>query len=317
MKRIQKTFLALGTVNSLFVLCEDAMENAVISTLEKIKMRIQYLDDLLSVFKEASEISQINKAAGEGLIMVKPETYLIIRKAVEYAEISDGAFDITTRPLSKLWRSGKKNDFIPSDQEISHEMSYVNYKDIILLDDPMRIGLQKHGQAIDLGGIAKGYAADEARRILIENNIPGAIINFGGTVVVLGEEKNVGIQNPNKKLGTPMGVLTVNNKAVVTSGLYERYYMKDGKRYHHLLDPGTGKPAESGISSITVIGESAMELDALSTAVFVAGMDKGSKLLRKSNAEGIFILNSGEVYVTDGLKNKFSLIKKKEVLGYE
>lgn len=308
MKRIQKTFLALGTVNTILISYEETMESKIETALEEIKRKVQNLDDLFSVFKETSEISQINAAAGENLVMVKPETYYIIRKAVEYSEITEGAFDITTRPLSKLWGIGKKGDFIPSESEIRMVKKLVNYKDIIMMENPMRIGLRKYGQAIDLGGIAKGYAADEARRILVENNIFDAIINFGGTVIVLGDEKKVGIQNPEKKTGTPMGVLKLKNLAVVTSGWYERYFMKDGRRYHHLLDPQTGMPADTGLCSITVIGNSAMELDALSTAVFVQGMNAGSKLLDQFKIEGIFINKLQDVYMTRGLMQHFSFM---------
>ncbi len=316
MKQILKTFFALGTVNSIRIAYEESMEVEIMAVLEQIKLKVQNLDDLLSVFKETSEISQINEAAGKYLVSVSPDTYRIILKAVEYAEISEGAFDITTRPLSKLWGIGKKGDYIPSAHEIRKAKKLANYKDIIVQENQQRIGLRKSGQAMDLGGIAKGYAADEANRILLEHNISNAIINFGGTVIALGEEKKVGIQNPDSKTGTPIGVLKVRNQSVVTSGWYERYFIKDGKRYHHLIDPRTGAPTDRGLCSITVVGNSAMEMDALSTAVFVLGIEEGSKLLKRYETEGILILKTQEVFMTSGLKEQFKLMNKQEAKSH-
>lgn len=317
MKQIQKTFFALGTVNSILIKYDESQESQVVNALDQIKLKVQRLDDLLSVFKKSSEVSQINIAAGKDLVLVSPETFLIISKSVDYSELSQGAFDITTRTLSKLWGIGSKETFIPNVNEVRKAKRFVNYKNIIFMENPKRIGLRKCGQAIDLGGIAKGYAADEARRIVIKHNIKDAIINFGGTIVVIGDEKRVGIQNPEKETGAAVGILKVKNQAVVTSGLYERYFIKDGKRYHHILSPSTGMPTNTGLCGISVIGNSAMELDALSTAVFILGMDAGTKLLEQCKIDGIFILESGEVFMTKGLKEKFSLPKKQEAKKYE
>jgi thiamine biosynthesis lipoprotein len=313
MKQIKKSFRALGTVNTVTVAYEEAMEVRMIEILEEIKAKVLQLDDQLSVFKDTSEISQINAAAGKALIPVSRDTELIIRKAVEYSEISGGAFDITTCPLSKLWGIGKKGDYIPSDKEIREAKEFVNYKDIVLEENPARIGLRKASQAIDLGSIAKGYAADEARRILLENGITDAVINFGGSVIVLGNERSIGIQAPDKSAGTPMGAIRLKDKAAVTSGSYEHYFMKDGKRYHHLLDPRTGRPADQGIASITLIGASAIELDALTTAVFVLGMEEGIHLLERYDLDGVFVNNKQEIFVTKRLQDSFTLIKDKEI----
>lgn len=316
MKRMKKSFRALGTINSITVTYDEATEYKVIDSLEVIKAKVLKLDDLLSVFKETSEISQIN-AASKDLIHVHQDTYNIIAKSIEYSEISGGAFDITTRPLSKLWGIGKKGEYIPSEHEICEAKCFVNFEDIIVAEKPARIGLRKSGQAIDLGSIAKGYAADEAKRILVENNISEAVINFGGSVIVMGDEKKVGIQNSEKRTGIPMGVLKVKDKAIVTSGWYERYFIKDGQRYHHIIDPRTGMPADTGISSITLIGSSAMELDALTTVVFVLGMEAGLQLLERYQLEGIFVSKEQNVFITKGLKDKFEFIKEKESSEYE
>jgi thiamine biosynthesis lipoprotein len=312
MKTMQKTFFALGTANTVMASYEDTFEDKVTSAFQLIKQKVEDMDDRFSVFKPDSEISRINAQAGKGNVQVSEDTYLIICSAVKFAKLSEGAFDITTRPVSKLWGIGKKETFIPSTREIKKAVKLVNYKDISLEEAPYRVGLKRKGQEMDLGGIAKGFAADEAKRILMEQGIENAVIDFGGTVIVIGELATVGIQNPAKETKTPMGTLEIANKAIVTSGSYERYFIKDGIRYHHLINPQTGTPAWNNLAGITLVGDSAMELDALTTAVFVLGIEAGNKLMQKMNLEGVFICETGEVLVTKGLKTKFMLLPKEE-----
>jgi len=316
MKTIKKIFNALGTINTITILYNDELEISAREAVEHISKRVEELDDRFSVFKVTSEISRINANAGKDYVTVSQETYRILSHAVRYGQISNGTFDITIRPLTGLWGIGKKGDYVPPQEEINVAKQLVDFREIHFDNKKYRIGLRLKGQAIDLGGIAKGYAADEAKRILLEYNIFNAIINFGGTIIGIGDQKKVGIQNPLKPTGTPMGVLLVQEEAVVTSGWYERYFMKYNQCYHHIINPITGRPSESDISSITLVGRSAMELDAVSTAVFILGMEKGMELLHKCNLDGIFVLHSKEVFVTKGIENKFSLIRDKEVFQY-
>lgn len=312
MKTIQKMFFALGTANSITVHYEETWEETVLSTLELIKTRILQLDDELSVFKENSEISQIRKAAGKSMVTVSPDTYEIVRKSMDYAIFSKETFDITSRPLTDLWGIGKKGDYVPTEKEIQKAKKLVNYKDILLQENPYRIGLRKKGQAIDLGGIAKGFAADWAKEMLLKYHMDEAIINFGGTVIVIGQERTIGIQNPESSTGDAIGSIQIKNQAVVTSGVYERCFIKDGIRYHHILDLPTGRPSNTGIAGITVIGESAMEMDALATTVILLGIEEGIERIHQCNAEGIFITDTHEIYLTPGLTDKFQMINLEE-----
>ncbi len=168
--------------------------------------------------------------------------------------------------------------------------------------------LKQVGQAVDLGGIAKGYAADEVARILREGGVTNAIVNLGGTVIAMGKSCIVGIQHPDRCTGIPMGRIALHDRAVVTSGDYERYFEVDGERYHHILDPRTGYPAKSGLRSVTVIGGSAMVLDALSTAIFVMGTEKGLPLARRLEAEAILVTGRLDVYCSRALRGGFSLL---------
>jgi len=298
---VQITFFALGTVNTITI--PGCSRKDILQTA---KDRVLELDDRLSVFKEDSEISQINQAAGRGFVKVHSDTFYLIQAAVHFSALTEGVFDITACPMVALWGIGKKNAWIPSQEEISRMRSLVDYRDILMDETACTVMLKQHGQAIDLGSIAKGYAADEVRRILLENSVTEALINLGGTVVAIGPPCTLGIQHPMKETGIPMGRLTMTNMAAVTSGSNEKYFIKDGVRYHHILDPRTGCPAHSGLLSITLIGESAMALDALTTAVFILGMQKGITLIKQFQFQAVFITDTLDVFTTDGLKNRFS-----------
>ena len=315
MKKIQKTFFALGTMNSIIVNIDDFQETTILKTLDQIRIKIQKLDDLLSVFKKDSEISQINLAAGKNLVEVSEDTFKLVSQGVYYSKLTKGAFDISIYPLSKLYSIGNKKDFIPTAKEIAAAQALVNYKDVVIKENPWRIGLKKAKQGLDLGGIAKGYAADLTKKILLAQQVKSAIINYGGTVITIGE-KVVGIQNPLAKNGIALGMLKINNQAVVTSGSYEKYFIKDNKKYHHLIDPQTGTPCNKELLSITVLENKAVKLDALATAAFILGLENGLKLLQQEQIEAIFILNSYQIYTTPGLKKHFKLLNIKKENEY-
>jgi thiamine biosynthesis lipoprotein len=172
------------------------------------------------------------------------------------------------------------------------------------------VALKKTGQSLDLGGIAKGYAADEVRHILTKNGVKSAMINLGGNIVAIGRRPDgkpwqIGIQNPLQPTGIYLGVISAEDKTVVTSGCNERFFMKDGVRYHHIIDPRTGKPAQSGLLSVTAVCKNSAEADALTTALFILGQEKGLKLLKKFKAEAIFVKEDLSVFATPGLAKCF------------
>lgn len=300
---LRKTFRALGTVNTILV------PNTCSDVLQKAAHRVLELDGRLSAFKKDSEISRINQAAGFHFVKVHSDTFCMIKAALRFSQLSEGTFDISARPLVELWGIGRKGDWVPSSGEIAVGKQLVDFKDIVLDEQSESVMLRRPLQALDLGGIAKGYAADEVRRILLEHECTDALINLGGTVITLGAPRTVGIQDPRKEAGIPMGKLQIANRALVTSGSYEKYFIRDGIRYHHIIDPRTGSPACSGLLGVTLVGDSAMELDALSTAVFILGIQKGLKLLEKSGIEAVFIDESSDVFATPGLKEIFKLIR--------
>jgi thiamine biosynthesis lipoprotein len=172
--------------------------------------------------------------------------------------------------------------------------------------------LRDKGQSIDLGGIAKGYVLDKIKNILSSNNINNAIINLGGSVISIGEVRNIGIRNPFtpmnefKKQSIFASLQTVD-ECIVTSGIYEQYFKKDGEIYHHILSPLTGYPTKTELISATIVGNCGAELDALATACFVLGLEKSVKLIQNENLNAVFILENGSIFITEGLKEKFKL----------
>jgi thiamine biosynthesis lipoprotein len=304
---ISKDFYALGTINNIKIY--DFSDTAI---LDIAVNRINNIERHMSAFLPDSDIGGINKNAGAGYVSIHEDTYRLLERGLLFSKLSEGAFDMTVRPLVELWGIGKKLNYIPQEEAVKKTMELVNYKDLLLDKKQLRAKLKFPGQAIDLGGIAKGYAADEVKRILKENNIRNALINLGGNVVTMGrrpddEPWQIGIQNPLAPTGSPLGRLALTNKTIVTSGSNERFFIKNGIRYHHLLNPRTGKPAQSSLLSVTVVTECSADADALTTALFVLGIEAGLPLLKKYRAEAIFITDQLGIYLTEGLKDIFTV----------
>ena len=264
----------------------------------------KYLDDclkmceryekLLSRTLEGSDIWNVNNAGGEA-VSVDPETYYLIERALEFCEETDGTVDLTVAPLVDAW-GFNHNDEVrtnkPSDEEIKEALDKVNYKNVILLDNNM-IKLEGEGTKIDLGFIAKGYIADKLKEYLVSKNVKSAIISLGGNIVVIGSKPdgndyNIGIKDPGN-YGDIIQSLKVSDKSVVTSGTYERYVEYDGVKYHHILDTKTGYPVDNGVQSVTIVSDSSLEGDALSTLCLILGEDNIENLKEKYDFEYRFI----------------------------
>lgn len=309
-----RKFLSLGTLNEIITEVEadkNVIDNAI--------RRVGEIDDAMSAFKRDSEISKINLYAGQKWVSVSPDCFNLLKLSTNLSEVSAGAFDITIKPIVELWGINKKSNYFPEDLQIHTALKLVNYKDLLLDEKSHSARLANPGQAIDLGGIAKGYAADEVKRILLDGGIKTALINLGGNIIAVGRNHEnmpwkIGIQNPMAVRGTYVGVLSAENVSVVTSGSNERFFVKNGVRCHHIINPKTGIPAQSGLLSATIVAENSTLADALSTAAFVLGMEKGLDLIKKYGAEAIFATDDFKVYVTDGLKDKFVMCEKEASL---
>ncbi len=276
--------------------------------LERAERRVLELDEALSTFRPESEVSLLNASAGCKEVSVGADTMFLLKESKRYSELTGGAFCVTTRPLSALWELNARCGTVPSRAEIEQALLLASDEDIVLDEEHSTAALRRFGQAVDFGGIAKGYAADEVRCILLEGGVTSALINLGGTVISLGRERNVGIQHPDRCTGIAMGRVTLCDNCAVTSGDYERYYEVDGVRYHHILDPRTGYPSRTNLRSVTLIGESAMELDALSTAIFALGAEEGLPLAEQAGVESVFVTNALDVFCSERLRESFSLL---------
>ena len=300
--RTQKIFFAMGTVNTV-TLFEESDE-----ALSAAKERVKDLDRKLSAYSHDSEIYSINSCAGISPVAVSMDTFRLIKHSVMYSRLTDGLFDITSRPLSQLWKNAVKCGQLPDENTLNEARKLVNYRDIILDYQKRTVMLKNKGQQIDLGAIAKGYAADEVRNILHAYGIENAVINFGGTVINMGQQRNIGIQKPFAPNGQSAASIKIGNgKAVVSSGLYEQFCIIDDSFIHHITDIRTGKPSDSGLLGVTLVGDNAEELDVLATAAFIMGAEKSMQLLKQRNIEALFITDDKKVYVTENLREKIRM----------
>lgn len=274
-----QTEFVLNTVSTITAdgNCKDVVEKAF--------SRVSEIEHHMSSHLEDSDL-----ATGT----LNLDTTYVIAKGLGYGKITDGAFDITVKPLCDLWDVNGENPKVPSKEEIDSALLLVDYKKVSVDGNKL---VMPENMKLELGAIAKGYAADEACRILRENGIDDGIIDLGGNVVALGV-KTVGIRNPlSENNGDYFGILKLQDCAVATSGGYERYFEQDGVRYHHIFDPFTGYPAKTDILSASVICEKAIDADCWSTILFSAGLDKANDYISEHKLNAVLLDENGNVYV--------------------
>lgn len=308
--RYDSEFFAMDTVMTITAYgskSEDAVKSA--------ENEINRLDALFSVQNEDSEICKLNRSKS---ITASPDTLALLKRANEVYTLTDGAFDITAEPITRIWGfySGIENR-VPSPQEIAGALKSVGAEHIKI--SGRSVALDKN-TSVDLGGIAKGYSAAAAAQILREEGIDSALLSLGGNVRVIGSKPdgsdwNVAITDPDDNT-KEIGTLAISNAAVVTSGGYQRCFEENGKIYHHIMDPDTGYPASGGLKSVTVISRDDALADGLSTALFVMGFEKARSLYSENSAlfEGVFITDEDDIYITPNLKDIFSSQHNYEVI---
>lgn len=255
------------------------------------------LDALLSPTKEGSDVYRINRGGGKP-VEVDPRTAQLIQKSLEVSQWTDGAFDITIAPLVELWDFKAETPRVPTQSQIDEVLPLVDYRGVKV--EGNTVTLSNPDMSIDLGGIAKGYIADQMREYLRENGCKSAVLDLGGNIYALGRRTDgndwtIGMRSP-FDTSSQFGTLTVHDRSVVTSGPYERYFEVDGKRYHHILDPSTGYPVENGLASVTILSDDSVMGDALSTACFVLGISDGTQLIQNlDQIDALFITDEEEV----------------------
>lgn len=305
---IRQTELALGTVCSVSLF--DSSKQALLPASFSL---ISQLENKISKNIPGSEISNLNRNAGVSPVILSEPVFNLLTMARKYSILSEGMFDVTIDPVVELWGIGTDHASVPERGKLEHAVSLVDYRKIVL--DPGRSSAFLEGKetAVDLGGIAKGYIADRVKDFLVSEGSSGGIIDLGGNILAFGKKPDgsgfrIGIQDPFGGRGSSIGVVTIQEGSVVTSGIYERFFEQDGKRYHHIFDVKTGYPVENSLSGVSIVTRESAAGDALSTAVFALGLEKGMALVEKiDGAEAICITKDKEVYISSGLKDCFTL----------
>lgn len=294
---------AMDTVMDLTVYGERG-EEAIVAAREKI----EEAESLFSVTEEKSDVARINAASGSA-VAVANETEELIQKSLSISKETEGLFDISIYPVVKAWGFTGESPRVPSESERLHALEQVDYRKIKCKGGKVQL---KQEMQIDLGGIAKGYTSACLADMFQEMGISSALISLGGNVEAIGKKPDdspfvVGIKNPFSP-NSLIGTVEVENKAVVTSGSYERQFSENGQTYHHVMDKETGAPAQSDIVSVTVISEDATRADALSTALFIMGSTKAIEYQKKHDEVGIVLIKKDKnVYISDNYKKVFHL----------
>lgn len=313
------TIFAMDTVMELEIAGDEEL-------LSKAEEKIRYLESRLSVTNDNSEISSLNRNKEA---YVSGDTGLIMSRALSICDETNGALDISIYPVLKEWGFTEDAYKVPDDSILLELLDTVDYKEVSIesvgnekspdarkniADKDVFLARIPENMEIDLGSVVKGYTGTMLYDFFSENGVKSGLINLGGNVQCIGsklngEMWNIAIKSPfsDSKTGI-IGVLKASDEAVITSGGYERYFEENGKIYHHIIDPSTGKPAESGLVSVTIIGKDGLKCDGYSTSLYIMGLDKAIEFWKdKGDFEAIFITDEGSIYVTEGVSDRFTL----------
>jgi len=298
-------FFSMDTYMQITVFGARASEAA-----EAARERVLAIEQIFSRTIEDSEISQIHKAEAGTAVKVSDEAIALLERAIAASEETNGAFDITIAPVMSLWGFTKDVYHVPGEDEIASVLPLVDYKNVVIDKGAGTVTLGSAGMAIDVGGIAKGYASDEVQRVLREYACEGALISLGGNAAVMGAKPDgaafrVAITDPMNPSAF-LGVLTCQETSIVTSGGYERFFVEDGVTYIHIMDPETGRPTESDLISVTIVCTEGLRADFLSTALFVMGRERAIEFWREHKDFSMVLCDAdGVIYVSEDLASSF------------
>jgi FAD:protein FMN transferase len=288
-------------------------DGAARAAFDAATREFERLDALMSVWRPGSDVLRINDAAGARAVAVSPEVREALRAARQVSEWTDGKFDVTFGPLADLWKFDHQNEdhSLPADDLVRARLPLVDYRQIEIDDRAGTVFLRRSGMRVHLGGIGKGYAVERVVAILRRAGLADFMIQAGGDLYVAGRKDGrpwrLGINDPRGPDGKSFATLDLVDSTFSTSGDYARFFIKDSVRYHHIIDPSTGQPAR-GCRSVTIVADSPLLADGLSTGVFLLGPDAGMALIeRLPDVEGVIVSAKNEVLVSSGLKGKFTL----------
>ncbi len=262
-------------------------------------------ENILSKTLEGSEVYRLNhRPLGEQTVTVSQDVANLVSRGISYSQMSDGGFDVTVEPLSSLWDFTSSDPVIPGDDEIRQAAAKVGYGNLKLEGNTLTFLSPE--TTLDFGAIAKGYIADRIKDYLLEKGVKSAVINLGGNVLCVGEKPDgeafkIGLQKPYADRNETIEILDIRDLSVVSSGVYERHFEKEGVNYHHLLDPKSGYPYDNGLVSVTILSNLSVDGDGLSTTLFSLGLEKGMELANSlEDVYAVFITKDGEVHYSEG-----------------
>lgn len=304
----RKSEILMDTIVTITVVSDDEKKAEV--AIDRAFKELKRLEGLFNVFSPQSEVSDINRSAGKEKVKTTEDTLRLIRYALKIGELTDGAFDITVGAVTRLYDFHSK--VAPPMKEIRENLRYVDFRKVIIDND--RVYLPETGMRIDPGGIAKGYAADRAIEILKAEGIKSALVAVAGDIKGYGRKPDgspwrVGIRDPRGDREDIFAIVELRDEmAISTSGDYERYFIKDGKRYHHIIDPHTGLPAE-GLMSVSVIGRKGTYTDSLATAVFIMGKEEGRKVAEDLGYGVVMVDREGNISMSENIRELVKIIE--------
>lgn len=299
-----KDLFAMDTYMTLTAYGEHAQE-----AVDKAAERVEALDALLSTGNENSEIYQLNQ---NGEATLSEEGGYLVERALELYKKTEGAFDIAIYPVMQAWGFPTQDYHVPDDDTLKEKLALADASKVNYDKDTRKIFFDQDGMEIDLGGIAKGYTSSQIMQIYQDCGVTSGLVNLGGNVQALGGKTDgskwrVAIQSPDDT-EEYLGILEIEDQAVITSGGYERYFEEDGVTYHHIIDPATGYPADSGLISVTIVSDDGTLADGLSTSLFIMGEEKAAQFWRENSDEfeAIMETSDGELYVTEGIADSLT-----------
>lgn len=276
-----------------------------------IEEELSGIESRMSMYLPGSEIAKLNENAGRGYVSLSEDTYELLSRCVQFGEASGGAFDVTIAPLTAAWGVTSDHPQVPDGVRIETLRALVDYRDILLNPTDRSAMLRREGQAVDVGGVAKGYACDAARRVAKAYGIESGYISIGGNIMAIGEKPGgepfkFGVRDPRGGGNDYIAVMTLPDSTMATSGDYERYFERDEVRYHHILDPATGYPADTGLMSVSVVSPDGAYADSMSTCLFIKGRDYVLANLNALDCGLVVIDRDRNVYVSENLRGQFT-----------
>lgn len=306
---VKRSQMLMGTV--VFVTAVGSDQKTAQQAAGKGLEEIRRLEELLSTWISSSELSRVNASAGEDAISVSSETMDVISQSLEMARLTEGGFNIAIGPAVNLWDAGG-DGYLPTAAELESVRRYIDLSEVHIDKQARTIRLGRPGMQIDVGGIGKGFAADLAAAVMQEAGAIAGVVAISGDIKTFGRMPDnqkfiFGIQHPRQESGIMLGQIELENEAVSTAGDYQRFFEKDGVRYHHILDPVSLQPAR-GCQSVTVIARTGVMADGLDTGIFVMGPEKGMTLIESlPDVEGVIVDREGRLLISSGLVSRFRI----------